>query len=150
MAEDDAKICAWQGKGPPPGYRWHVLSLNFAYRDARRLLDDDQYYYIAEQVLDLAAQIDPTHPEGLSVDAVDDFFELRERGGILNGLNVRIFFAIDDVRQAIVVLGVIHKQNNGPTPIADKIRINRRLRLYRNRQLKIPVVVRGQGGGSES
>jgi hypothetical protein len=75
---------------------------------------------------------DPTHSEIASVDAIEDFHEFRDKGGILGGMNVRVFFYLDKPKKALVILGAIKKQNDGPTPKPDKIRIARRLRKYRN------------------
>jgi phage-related protein len=47
-------------------------------------------------------------------------------------MNVRVFFFVHKPRSAIVVLGAIKKQNDGPTPKGDKIRMARRMRMYLN------------------
>ena len=82
------------------------------------------------QVKELAREDDPTHSATASVDAVEDFHELRDKGGILGGMNVRVFFCLDKKHAALVVLGAIKKQNDGPTPKGDKIRMARRKRKY--------------------
>jgi len=56
---------------------------------------------------------------------------LRDKGGILGNINLRIFFHVDRVARAVVILGVIKKQNDGPTPFGDKIRMRYRQRKYR-------------------
>ena len=88
-----------------------------------------QYEHIAMQLKDLATHNDPTHSETLSVRAMtpEDFHELRDKGGVLGKTNVRVFFGIDKSRRAIVVLGCIKKQNDGPTPQGDSIRMRRSL-----------------------
>lgn len=70
------------------------------------------------------------------MDQVEDFYELRDKGGILGGLNVRVVFALDRGRRALLVLGAIKKQNDGPTPKGDKVRMRRRKRLYDGGQLQ--------------
>ncbi len=134
---NEVKVGVEMGAGPPPGYRWSVLILSMAFDEVMGFCNDDQYQHLAMQVKDLASQDDPTHPVGLSVDAVEDFHELRDRGGILGGMNVRIFFCLDKRQlnnrpDAIVILGGIKKQNNGPTPLGDKRRMARRKRKYFN------------------
>ena len=85
---------------------------------------------------ELAREKDPTHSQSLSVDAVEDFHELREKGGVLGKINVRVFFAVDKRKtadidhHAIVVLGAVKKESEGKTPEGDRIRIKRRLRKY--------------------
>ena len=124
------KVGVEQGGGPPPGYRWRVLILDAAYDEAMGFLSEDQYQHIAMQVKELAREVDPTHPATGSVDAVEDFHELRDKGGILGGMNVRVFFCLDKSLTGLVILGAIKKQNDGPTPFGDKRRIARRRRKY--------------------
>jgi hypothetical protein len=49
---------------------------------------------------------------------------------VLGRINLRVFFRVDKDKAAIVVLGVITKQNNGPTSNGDKLRMKRRNRKY--------------------
>ncbi len=131
--EQKLKIGVKQGGGRQPGYEWNVLILESAYRESRALLTHQAYQHIAMQVKELARQSDPTHSELIDVRPIEGegFHELRERGGPLGGLNVRLFYGSDDKQRAIIVLGVITKQNNGPTPLGDKFRMRRRWRNYR-------------------
>jgi hypothetical protein len=85
---------------------------------------------MAMQVKELAKESDPTHSKTASVDALEDFWELRDKGGILGNINVRVFFFLDKKNQALVVLGAIKKQNDGPTPLGDRRRMARRKRKY--------------------
>jgi hypothetical protein len=126
------KVGVQQGSGAPPGYRWTVLGLQIGHEEAMGFLSADQYQHLAMQIKDLAREQDPTHPVGSSVDAVEDFHELRDKGGVLGNTNVRVFFFLDKPRDAIVILGVIKKQNDGPTPLGDKRRMARRKRKYLN------------------
>ena len=78
------------------------------------------------QLQELAREADPSHSKTVDVRPIEDFFELRERGGVLANLNARVFFGIDKEARALVILGAINKQNNGPTPDGDRIRMRRR------------------------
>ncbi len=60
----------------------------------------------------------------------EDYFEIRDKGGILHKINVRLFFFVHKPTRHIVVLGAIKKENNGPTPIGDRLTMRRRRRLY--------------------
>src|ERR1035437_8545994 len=119
--EKKFKVGVHRGAGPPPGYQWTVVLPDQAVRESRDFLTEDQYGHLSDQVRFLAEQSDPTHPVGLSVDAVEDFYELREKGGPLGKLNVRLFFFLDKRRKRIVILGGIKKENQGPTPVGTKI-----------------------------
>ncbi len=130
MAKKQVKIGVRRGGGPPPGYRWAVQILDIAHGEAMKFLTEDQYKHLAAQVKELARQDDPTHSDTISVDAIEDYHELRDKGGILGGLNVRVFFCLDKRRSWLVILGAIKKQNDGPTPQPDKIRMARRKRKF--------------------
>lgn len=130
MERKPIKAGVKQGGGPPPGYLWNIDILDIAYEEAMSFLSAPQYGHLAEQMKDLAGQLDPSHSATQSVDQIENFLELRDKGGILGKLNVRIFFYLDKPKSSIVVLGTINKQNEGPTPLGDKKRMSRRLRKY--------------------
>lgn len=120
------------GGGLPPGYLWQVLIIDTAYDEAMSFLNADQYEHLARQFRELAAERDPSHSKTVDVRPIvnEGFFELRDKGGILNRINVRVFFFLDDKPPSIVVLGTIKKENDGPTPVGDKVTMRRRKRLY--------------------
>lgn len=126
------KVGVHRGGGSARVYAWEVLVLDIAYDEAMKFLNRDQYQHVAEQVKELARLDDPTHSDTLSIDSIEQFHELRDKGGILGKINVRVFFHVDKRRSAIIVLGAINKQNDGQTRNADKIRMRRRLRKYLN------------------
>jgi len=128
------KIGVRQGSGPPPGYQWTVRILAPVHDEAFKFLSKAQYEHLALQVRELARHEDPTHSDVLSIDKIEDFYELRDKGGVLGKLNVRIFFGVDkeNHEHSIVILGAIKKENDGPTSDGDKIRIRRRWRRYLN------------------
>lgn len=57
-------------------------------------------------------------------------FELRDKGGILGKINVRVFDFVSRSNRAIVILGTFSKQNDGPTPPGDLWRIKKRMKRY--------------------
>ena len=101
-----------------------------AYAEARGFLDHDQYEHVAAQVRELALHDDPTHSATIDVRPIEGFFEIRDKGGPLRRLNVRVFFALDKPSHTLVVLGTINKKNDGHTPAGDRLRMRRRRRLY--------------------
>ena len=128
----ELKVGVHKGDGPPPGYRWNVLMIDFVYDEVMKFLDEAQYAHLAHQFQELGLQLDPRSCQTISVKRIEDFYELRDKGGILGGLNVRVFYHVDDgPARSIVVLGAIVKQNDGATLNADKIRMRRRQRKYK-------------------
>jgi mRNA-degrading endonuclease RelE of RelBE toxin-antitoxin system len=122
------KVGVRQGGGPPPGYEWNVEILPQVRVEARAFLDDDQYAHISRQVRELARHEDPTHSDTLDIRPVQEMFELKEKGGILRRLNVRVFYFIFRPTRTIVILGAFVKQNDGPTPPGDLWRMGKRMR----------------------
>ncbi len=116
--------------GPPPGYEWNVTILSQVRDEARTFLNEDQYTHLSRQVRELAQQEDPTHSATLDIRPVGDMYELRDKGGILGKINVRVFYFVVHPARTIVILGAIHKQNDGPTPLGDRRRIERRMKIY--------------------
>jgi hypothetical protein len=132
----EVKVGVHLGSGAPP-FVWNVVLLEMAIAEAHKFLDEGQYHHAAGLVMELARESDPSHSVTQDVDAVEDFFELRDKGGPLGNINLRVFFFIDkrQSQRAIVVLGAIGKQNNGATPYGDKQRMKRRKRLYLRGQM---------------
>ena len=127
------KIGVKAGDGEEPGYRRTVLILDLSHREALEFLSEGQRRHLALQVQELADEDDPTHSATVDVRPIEDFHEIRDRGGVLGNINVRVFFGVDDRNKddkRIVVLGTIKKQNDGPTPKGDRLRMRRRWKMY--------------------
>lgn len=124
------RIGVKEGSSEPP-YQWSVGILDVAFEEAASFLSEAQRHHLAMQVKELARQGDPTHSDTVDVRAIEDFHEIRDSGGILGGLNVRVFFSDEGRDRWIIILGVAKKQNNGPTPLGDKVRMRNRLRKFR-------------------
>ncbi len=132
MAEEPIlKIAVHEGGGPDPGYLFGVSYFSEARREAAACLNDAQYAHIARQFRELAAEADPGHPLTVDVKSIEDYHELRDKGGVLGKINFRAYFFIDKVARSIVVLGSDKKEEDGQTSQAIKIRMRVRLRRYR-------------------
>jgi phage-related protein len=134
MAKDSGprrdKVGVRRGGGPPPGYHWHVTILGPVFEEARAFLNEDQYDHLARQVRELARHDDPTHSASIDIRPVGDLFEIRDKGGILQKINARVFYFVSRTNRTIVILGAFHKQNDGPTPPGDLSRMKRRMNRY--------------------
>ena len=97
-------------------------------------LDESQYHHVVDQIKELARHTDPTHSSVLDIDAIEDFFELRDKGGRLGKINVRIYYFVNKDTNTIVVLGGMKKETENQTREFDKIRIRRRKRQYLNNE----------------
>ncbi len=133
MSEKKIKVGLKKGGGPEPGYNWSVLYLIIAEAEARKILKrDDQYEHVITQIRDLATQKDPAHPTTLRIEPVKDFYELKEKGGPLGKINLRVFFIIEKEKRTIVLLGHYKKEEEGKTPSPVVRTMSRRRRKYLN------------------
>lgn len=128
---DKVKTLAVKGGGPPPGFAWNVKGLDLAEREARETLEPKHYRHIKFAFQELAREKTPSHTAVCDVKPIEDFFELRDCGGVLGNKNVRVFFGLDKDSSSIVILGTILKKNDGQTRQGDKIRMRRRWRKYK-------------------
>ncbi|MGL4423481.1 MAG: hypothetical protein ACRCZF_22685 [Gemmataceae bacterium] len=130
----ELKIGVVLGGGPPPGYLWNVALLSMVYPEAMEFLTNVQYQHLAEQVRLLAGTAEPTSSDLVDVRPIEDFYELRDKGGVLGKINARVFFAVLREQRTLLVLGSLNKQNDGKTPHHNVVTVRSRLQRYR-RQL---------------
>jgi hypothetical protein len=131
MEKRQIKVGVHEGAGPSPGYKWHVWMLSLVHDEVCGFLNKVQYQHMAMQVKELAGEDDPTHSTTASVLPVEDYFELRDKGGVLGKKNVRVYFGIDGTKKSIVILGGIKKESDGRLPEGTRILMNRRWRKYK-------------------
>lgn len=118
-----------KGGGRPPGYEWTVKFFD-ELRQETKFLNDAQKEYAIEQLRELARTKSPTLSPVLDVRPIEKYHELRDKGGVLAKINLRIYFYIDKRQRTIVVLGADKKEQDGQTSQAIKIRMRHRLRRY--------------------
>jgi mRNA-degrading endonuclease RelE of RelBE toxin-antitoxin system len=125
------KVGIKEGGGPPPGYRWTVEFLTIAENEALKILTRQcQYEHVKDQIRELARHEDPKHSQTLRLQQVGDVWELKEKGGPLGKINLRVFYHVEQETRTIVLLGHYKKQNDGPTPPPVKRAMARRKRKY--------------------
>lgn len=112
-------------------FLWSVAILEASFEEAMRVIGSAGYSHFADQVKELARHAIPSQCESVDVKALEDFFEIRDHGGPLGNVNVRVFFGLDRARRTIVTLGCAKKQNNGPTPLGEKLRMRTRWVRYK-------------------
>ena len=119
------------GTGEPP-LIWDVKVWSPSSRDARHLTPV-QYWHVAEQLRELARCKEPTKCPTQNIKKNGNFWQLADKGGPLGKINIRVFFIIEDSgqRKEIVVLGVHKKEQEGKLRQTVVVRINHRLREYK-------------------
>lgn len=124
------KVGVHEGGGSEPNFLWTVLIDDHSFEEAQDFLTEDQYDHVALQVKELARSVNPRVSETIDIDQVEEFYELRDKGGVLGKINVRVYFCVDDKRKRIVCLSTWNKRKEGQTPDHIKIRVRRRMRIY--------------------
>lgn len=119
------------GGGPPPGYHWSVHYLSAARNEAHGFLTDVQYAHVIDLFKALASEPDPTHPVTVTVETIENYYELKDKGGVLGKINLRVYFTVFEKERAIVVLAAIKKEADGQAPRWVKTRVRVRLRRFR-------------------
>ncbi len=111
---------------------WSLAYLEVAAKEAKGILDAGQYEHVVRQFDDLAKHENPRLSDTLDLKAIEAFHELRDKGGILGRINLRVFYVVFDEKKMICVLGCYKKEDDGQVPSYIKTRIRNRLRLARS------------------
>lgn len=122
---------------PMTGAHWNLSYLEVSQQEGRDFLNDDQYENVVDQFEVLAQEHDPTHSTTADIEPIDEFYELRDKGGILGKINLRVYFAVWPRFKTLVVLGAIKKEAEGQCPPHVVIRMRHRKRNV-ERNLKCP------------
>lgn len=130
LAKKEVKIGVKIGGGLPPGYLWKIDILDCAYEESCRFLDEAQRDHVAEQFRELARQDDPTHSLTVDIKQINSYYEFRDKGGVLQKINVRVFFYVHKPTRTLVILSSVNKKNDGATREHVKIRVEDRLSRY--------------------
>ncbi len=123
-----ARIRAASQQDPSQSPRWELGYLEAAEKDARKFLTDEQYAHAVELFESLACEPEPTRSKTQRVEKVQEFYELKDKGGILGKINLRVYFALVKKRLLILVLAVYKKEEEEKTPPHIVIRIRNRFR----------------------
>lgn len=88
----------------------------------------DELLWSVHYLTALAREADPRRPTTQRVEQVEEFYEFKDKGGILAKINLRVYFAVLSAQKTIVTLHAIKKEADGQTPKHVKILVGMRLR----------------------
>jgi len=129
MKEDSlAGIWAERGTDDPP-LLWTVKYWPAAQAEAK-MLTPPQYWHVADQLKEMARTKDCCACPTVDIAKISSFWELKDKGGPLGKINLRVFFIVDAERHSIVVLGIHKKEDEDQLRRSVIVRIERRERLY--------------------
>ena len=64
----------------------------------------------------------------MDVRPIEGFYELRDKGGVLGNINLRVYFAVVHEERLLLVLGCYMKEDEGRAPGYIKVRMKNLLR----------------------
>jgi len=124
------KVGLRAGGKPPDEFLWSVHYLTAARDSAMEFLNETQYAHVVDAFMSLAREADPRRPITEWVEPVEHYFELKDKGGPLGRINLRVFFTVLPEHRTILVLHAVKKEADGQTPQRTKILVRRRLRDF--------------------
>lgn len=107
---------------------WKLMYLPAAADEARKILTQGQYAHVVQIFEQLALEPNPAESKAFDIRTIDEFLELREKGGLLGKINLRVYFYIHGKRKIIIALKTYKKEDEGQTPEYFKVAVRNRLR----------------------
>ncbi len=108
--------------------KWNLAYIEKAAHEGRKILNEVQYAHTVQQFDELALEEEPTKSPTQEIEEVENFYELKDKGGVLGKINLRVYFAIIKEKRIIVVLCVYKKEEEGQVPSYIKTKVRNRLR----------------------
>lgn len=110
--------------------RYKVVVLACAKREGRKILNAGQYEHVSDIVKRLVDFDDAQEMSDMRIGPIGDFFELKEKGGLLGNINLRLFFGRLNREREIVVVKAYKKEEESQTPRHVVLNVESRLRAY--------------------
>ena len=111
--------------------KWELGYLEVTVKEGKKLLTEAQYAHVVQLFEELAYESDPTKSKTQDVRNIQEFYELRDKGGVLGNINLRVYFSIltEKKRNMILVLAVDKKEDEAQAPQHIITRVRHRLRI---------------------
>ena len=112
--------------------KWQVVvALAVAKKEGREELTDGQYLHVTDLIKQLVGFGSRRFASELRIEQFGDFWELKDKGGVLGKKNIRIYFAHESDLNEIVILHFAKKESEGKPHPHLKFKLKNRLREYR-------------------
>ena len=108
----------------------NVVVLRKAKKEGHEFLNPGQYEHMTGVIKRLVDFNSPMEITDLRIEPIESFYELKDKGGLLGKINVRIYFAYVPDEGNIVVLKAYKKEEEGKVPRHVVITVLARLRSY--------------------
>lgn len=113
--------------------RWQqVVVIPPVVKEGHDELTPGQYLHVKDQVKQLVGFGARRFDSELRIEPFEEFWELKDKGGVLGSKNIRVYFAFEQKVNDIVVLKLDKKEQQNMARPALKYILKNRLRLYRD------------------
>ena len=125
-----------------------VVVLEAAKREGHKILNDLQYEYIRQMVQRLEDFGNRKELCDLDIRSISTFWELREKGGVLGKINLRVYFGLMPEEGEVVIAMAYKKEEEDQVPRRVIVLVEDRIEGYRETRLEERVSVRKKSRGS--
>lgn len=131
------QIAAERGEAESDDVQWQtVVVLAVAKAEGHDFLTPAQYLHVVDLAKQLVGFGARRFDSALTIAKLQEFWELKDKGGVLGRLNVRVYFKYEVDRNEIIVLSTYKKEDDGKAPSHILLRLRNRLRAYLNGELQ--------------
>src|SRR4051812_36512854 len=93
-----------------------VVVLAVPKKEGKKFLNPGQYLHTVDLIRRLVDLNDPQEVGDLRIEPIEDFLELKDKGGLLGRINLRIYFKYFPDSNEVVVVKAYKKEEDGPAP----------------------------------
>ena len=129
---------------PEKSNKWVVVVLEAAKREGHKILNDVQYEHVRQIVRRLEDYGNREELADLDIRSISTFWELREKGGLLGKINLRVYFGVLPEERELVVAMAYKKEEEDQVPRRIILIVEDRIEDYKEgyRKEQTAVVVR--------
>jgi hypothetical protein len=117
-----------------------VVVLNIAAKEGADELTAGQYLHVKDQIKQLVGFGRQEFESQLRIEKFGEFWELKEKGGVLGKKNIRVYFKYHEEANEVVVLSTYKKEDDGQAPDHIRIRLKNRWKRYLKGDFKDSVI----------
>lgn len=132
---------AMKADGDSGPEKWIVLVLEAARKEGHKILSDIQYEHVVEILKRLVDFGNPEEIGDLVIEPIESFYELKEKGGILGRINLRVYFGTIPDRHELVIAKAYKKEDDHAVPRHVVLLVEDRLEGYKASGLRKSVTV---------
>jgi hypothetical protein len=111
--------------------KWTVVVLEVARKEGHKILSTLQYDHMVEVLKRLEDFGNPEETADLDIEPISSFYELKEKGGLLGRINLRVYFGVIPKRRELVIAKTYKKEEMGAAPRHVVISVEDRLEQYK-------------------